>query len=141
MGELVKKARDLAYKLHSNQVDISGAPYVNHLKFVAQQLLDYSEIVQAVAWLHDSVEDTDITIEEISDMFGTEVAQAVEAITKRHKEKYKDYITRVKNNNIARVVKLADLEHNMDLGRLKVITDSDLRRLQKYKFARQFLLS
>lgn len=89
--------------------------------------------------MHDSVEDTGITLDEISSLFGESVAQAVDAITKRNGEPYQDYLNRVKANPIARLVKIADLSHNMDLSRLPVVTEKDLARREKYINAKEFL--
>lgn len=138
-----ERAKDLVIKIHAGQTDKAGAPYFQHLETVASKLADQgeSEDVIIVGWLHDSIEDTNITVGEIRDLFGDEVSTAVDAITKRKGEPYQDYLIRVKSNKIARVVKLADLSHNMDLSRLTQITDKDLKRLEKYQRAKEFLLS
>lgn len=143
MIDKIQQAKELAFKIHANQTDKAGAPYTLHLETVASKLTEQgeNEDVIVVGWLHDSVEDTDITIGEIRDLFGDDISTAVDAITKRKNEPYQDYLQRVKSNEIARKVKLADLAHNMDLSRLGNITDKDLKRLEKYKQAKAFLLS
>lgn len=143
MIDKIQQAKELAFKIHANQTDKAGAPYTLHLETVASKLTEQgeNEDVIVVGWLHDSVEDTDITIGEIRDLFGDDISTAVDAITKRKNEPYQDYLQRVKTNEIARIVKLADLAHNMDLSRLCNITDKDLKRLEKYKQAKAFLLS
>ena len=143
MIDKIQQAKELAFKIHANQTDKAGAPYTLHLETVASKLTEQgeNEDVIVVGWLHDSVEDTDITVGEIRDLFGDDISTAVDAITKRKNEPYQDYLQRVKTNEIARIVKLADLAHNMDLSRLCNITDKDLKRLEKYKQAKAFLLS
>lgn len=121
------------------QFDKAGKPYVEHLAFVADLVADQSNEVIATAWLHDSVEDTDTTLEEIAKMFGSVIVEAVNAITKRQGETYQDYLLRVRANDIACKVKIADLTHNMDLSRLPKITEKDLSRRKKYQQAIQFL--
>ena len=142
MTNRIQQAKELAFKIHANQTDKAGAPYIHHLKAVTSKLeeQDENEDVIIVGWLHDSVEDTNITLDEIQHLFGDVVSTAVDAITKRKNEPYYDYLLRVKSNPIARLVKLADLSHNMDLSRLNKITEKDLMRLEKYKQAKAFLL-
>ena len=142
MPNRIQQAKDLAFKIHAGQTDKAGAPYTVHLETVASKLTEQgeNEDVIVVGWLHDSVEDTNITVGEIRELFGDEVSTAVDAITKRKNEPYQDYLQRVKFNEIARKVKLADLAHNMDLSRLDNITDKDLKRLEKYRRAKEFLL-
>lgn len=143
MSDRIQQAKELAFKIHANQTDKAGAPYVHHLEAVASKLVEQgeNEDVIIVGWLHDSVEDIDITLDEIQHLFGDVVSTAVDAITKRKNELYDDYLLRVKSNPIARLVKLADLSHNMDLSRLIKITEKDLMRVEKYKYAKAFLLS
>ena len=143
MTNRIKQAKELAFKIHANQTDKAGAPYIHHLKAVASKLEEQGENEDfiIVGWLHDSIEDTDITLDEIQHLFGDVISNAVDAITKRKNEPYDDYLLQVKSNSIARLVKLADLSHNMDLSRLAKITEKDLMRLEKYKHAKAFLLS
>lgn len=143
MTNRIQQAKELAFKIHANQTDKAGAPYIHHLEAVASKLTEQGEDedVIIVGWLHDSVEDTNITLDEIQHLFGDVVSTAVDAITKRKNEHYDDYLARVKSNPVARLVKLADLSHNMDLSRLAKITEKDLMRVEKYKHAKAFLLS
>ncbi|OOR99291.1 guanosine-3',5'-bis(diphosphate) 3'-pyrophosphohydrolase [Haemophilus paracuniculus] len=136
---LADKAKQFAQHWHANQQDKAGKPYFLHLEFVAKFVADQSDEVIATAWLHDIVEDTVITIEQIEQLFGKVVAQAVEAITKRQGEDYQAYLERIKKNGIARKVKIADLTHNMDLSRLPHINEKDLARAEKYRNAYRFL--
>lgn len=114
---------------------------MNLRKFPAWLYSLQPEEMVAVAWLHDSVEDTEQSIDDLTYYFGKDVAEAVRAITKVDGEHYDKYLARVKNNPIARQVKIADLTHNMDLTRLPVITNKDLVRKEKYIKAKAFLES
>lgn len=131
----------MATQLHANQLDKAGKPYVQHLKAVVENLVAPTDEMLAVAWLHDSVEDTNITLDEIRYEFGQEITEAIEAISKRPNEDYQHYLIRVKQNPLARAVKIADLTHNSDLSRLPVIQEKDLKRQRKYLLAKQFLLA
>ncbi|MDG6829118.1 HD domain-containing protein [Glaesserella parasuis] len=135
------KAKLLAKQLHANQVDKAGKAYVEHLQSVADGLVQPTDDELAVAWLHDSVEDTAISLAQIKAEFGSVVANAIGAITKRKGESYETYLKRVKANDIARKVKIADLTHNMDLSRLAKVTEKDIVRQQKYQQAKLFLLT
>ena len=140
MTDIVKAADEYAARKHEGQVDKAGVPYINHPRAVAAKL--DSDVEKTIALLHDTVEDTDATVEEIREMFGEEIADAVEVLTHPKDEPYMDYIRRIWKNRLARDVKLADLEHNMDLSRLNgKVTEKDLERVEKYKKARQILMS
>ncbi|WP_109078467.1 HD domain-containing protein [Aggregatibacter kilianii] len=136
---LSTRAELFAKSIHHNQMDKAGRPYVEHLQAVVNNLVEPSDEMMAVAWLHDSVEDTEITLNELSRYFGDTVSDAVSAITKVKEEPYDKYLSRVKANPIARLVKIADLTHNMDLSRLPVVTEKDLVRQEKYVKAKAFL--
>lgn len=133
-SDLTKKALKISFNAHKNQVDKSGMPYVFHPFHLAEQMDD--EYSVCVALLHDVVEDTDITIEElIIEGFPKEVINAIELMTHSDSVPYLDYVKIIKNNLIARKVKLADLMHNSDLSRLDNIDDKVLERVAKYKKA------
>jgi len=69
---------------------------------------------KTIALLHDIVEDTDVTVDAIRMSYGSEIADAVDALTKRKGEKYLvEYIPRVAKNDLARAVKIADLLENI----------------------------
>lgn len=135
---LTKKAIKIAFEAHKNAVDKGGAPYILHPIHLAEKMTD--EVTTAVALLHDVVEDTDITCDELLSMgIDPYVVECVEIMTHRESEDYFDYIRRIKMNPDAVKVKLADLEHNSDLSRLETITEYDLKRLKKYKKAMEIL--
>ena len=133
-----KKALKLCFEAHKNQVDKSGMPYVFHPFHVAEQMTD--EAATIVALLHDVVEDTDYTLEDLAaEGFGKEILEAVALMTHEDDVPYLDYVAKLKENPIARAVKLADLAHNSDLSRIGEIDDETRERLEKYKKAMALL--
>ena len=113
--ELTKKAMGIAYHAHHGQVDKSGVPYVFHPLHLAESMED--EISCCSALLHDVVEDTNITLEDLAQQFPAEVVDVVALLTHEEGVDYFDYVRRIKENPIARKVKLADLAHNSDSSR------------------------
>ena len=135
-----KKAMKLCFKAHKDQVDKSGMPYVFHPFHVAEQMTD--EATTIVALLHDVVEDTDYTLEDIAaEGFGEDILEAVALMTHEDDVPYLDYVAKLKDNPIARAVKLADLAHNSDLSRIGEIDEETKQRLEKYKKAKAILES
>ena len=112
---LTKAAMEIAYRAHHGQLDKSGVPYIFHPIHLAEQMDD--EYSCCVALLHDTVEDTDVTIEELKAIFPKEVTDAVALMTHQKGTDYFDYVRTIKENPIARKVKLADLAHNSDQSR------------------------
>lgn len=137
--ELTKKAMRISFEAHKNQTDKNGIPYIFHPVHLAEQM-DSEETV-CVALLHDVVEDTDITFEELeADGFSKEIIDALKLMTHDDSVSYMDYIKAIKTNNIATIVKLADLRHNSDLTRLDIVDEKAIKRAEKYKKAIEFLL-
>lgn len=134
---VIEKAEAFAAKMHEGQVGKDGKPYIEHPRTVASMVNGETE--KAVAWLHDVVEDTDATIDRVRELFGNEIADAVAVMTHDKNVPYMDYVRNIKENAVARKVKMADLSHNMDLSRLANVTDEDLRRVEKYKKAYEIL--
>ena len=125
------KAIALAAQAHGEQVDKAGEPYILHPLRMMQRLDDRA--AQIVAVLHDVVEDTAITLEDLRAAgFATAVVDAVDCVTRRAAESYEQFIVRTQGNELARQVKLADLEDNMDLKRISTLTAADLARLERY---------
>ena len=136
--EKTKKAMKLCYEAHKDQVDKTGVPYVFHPFHVAEQMT--SEASTIVALLHDVVEDTDYTLDDIAAAgFGKEIVDAVALMTHEDDVPYLDYVAKLKDNPIAREVKLADLAHNSDQSRLGEIDEETRRRLEKYEKAKALL--
>ena len=101
-----------------------------------------SDEEKAVAYLHDVIEDTELTLEDLHEYeFSKEVIEAVDIITKKKGEDYQSYLNSVKKNKLARAVKLADLCHNSDLTRLTKVTEKDIERKENYQKAIDFLNS
>lgn len=137
--ELTKKAMLLAWDMHLMAVDKGGMPYIFHPLAVAEMMGD-DEYAVCVALLHDIIEDTPMTLHQLSCMhFPQEIVEAVDAITRRKNEIYMDYLVRVKNNKLASKVKLGDLKHNSDLGRLRSIDKEALSLQKRYQKSIAFL--
>lgn len=126
-------AEALATFAHRGQVDKSGEPYIDHPRRVADRMPGPS--LQAVAWLHDVVEDTDISLVQVALHFRPEVVDAVDALTHRAEEPREAYYRRVAANDIAYEVKLADLADNTDPNRMAKL-DADTRRRLTSKYAK-----
>ena len=135
---MLELALSIATKAHRGQFDKAGIDYIEHPIFVASQV--DSEEERAVALLHDVIEDSSVTAEELLNAGLPEtVVTAVQILSKKKGQDYQTYLKTVKSNPLARAVKLADLKHNSDLLRLETITDKDLERLEKYKKAIDYL--
>lgn len=113
---LTNKAMRIAYQAHHGQADSSGVPYIFHPYHLAEQMPD--EITACTALLHDVLEDTDVTIEELEKEFPKEVTEALRLLTHNIKMDYFEYVRAIRQNPVARTVKMADLMHNSDQSRL-----------------------
>ena len=135
---LTKKALALCFEAHKNQVDKTGLPYVFHPFHLAEQMTD--ELSTVCALLHDVVEDTPYTFDDIRNMgFPTEVIDILKLLTHEDDVPYMEYVEKLSVNPIAKQVKLADLKHNSDLTRLDTIDEYALKRNEKYKKAQDLL--
>jgi (p)ppGpp synthase/HD superfamily hydrolase len=127
------RAITIAAQAHEEQVDKNGAPYILHP--IRVMLKMGTEEAMTAAVLHDVVEDSDWTLEKLrAQGFSERVLAAVEAVTKRAEEDsdYDAFILRVMKNPLARRIKIADLEDNMDPKRILRYTAKDATRLEKY---------
>ena len=121
----------LAAQAHRGQVDKVGQPYILHLLRVMLRL--EGEAAQVVGVLHDLVEDTGYTLDDLRGLgYSEEVVQAVDCLTHRPDESYEQFIERASANRLARRVKRADLEDNMDVRRLPAVSEKDAERLSRY---------
>ncbi len=137
---MTKKALKLCFEAHKDQVDKSGLPYVFHPFHLAEQMSD--EETTIVALLHDIVEDTKYTLDDLRKMgFDDDIITAISLMTHDENVPYMEYVAKIKGNSIARAVKLADLRHNSDLSRLDTITEWDIQRAKKYRTAIELLES
>lgn len=133
----IQKAYELANNLHRGQVDKSGQPYIDHLIEVANQMEGKEAIM--VALLHDAMEDQGVTVCFLKNQkYPDEVIEAITVLTKTDDD-YMAYIQKVKENPLARVVKIADMRHNSDLSRLKFVSEKDIARKEKYLKSIQLL--
>lgn len=137
----VEQARDLARRAHAGQVDKAGQPYHLHVEAVADMLTKYGPDAQIAGLLHDVIEDTELTADDLRS-HGVEeyVVQAVLSVTRQPGESYMDMIRRAADHPLGRLVKLADNAHNSDRARLAALdsrTADSLRR--RYERARRIL--
>lgn len=107
----VSIAEEFARRAHEGQVYGDDSPYIEHLARVAG-FFESNLILQTVAWLHDIVEDTDVSLETIENDFGYTIRKAVDAITRRD-ETYSVYLSRIEDNYLALHVKMIDLADNL----------------------------
>lgn len=127
----IDDAIQIAAEAHKGIKDKAGAPYILHPLRMMMRMKTESEMMTAI--LHDAVEDSDWTIERLRERgFSEDVLEAVESVTNREGESYEKFIERAGKNPIAKQVKIADLEDNMDIKRLNALTDKDANRLAKY---------
>jgi (p)ppGpp synthase/HD superfamily hydrolase len=134
----LERAIEIAAKAHAGQVDKAGQPYVLHP--LRMMLVVTTPAARIAAVLHDVVEDTAVTLDELrAEGFPAAVLEAVQALTKREGEDYEAFIRRVAPNPIAREVKLADLRDNSDLSRIAEPTERDRERIRKYQRAIAYL--
>lgn len=147
---LLQIAYEIAHEAFANKVDKGGYPYLNHIDIVAEPFTRgemefnnkfHNKDLEIVAVLHDLLENCeDWSIERLKNLgFSEDVLEALIAITKTKEESYSDYIERVSKNDYAIQVKIADLEHNMDITRLKTLTSTDIKRISKYHKAYMYL--
>lgn len=139
-SNMIRLAMQVLYDAHAGMVDKGGYPYIFHPYHVAEQVsgrVGSTEEEVIVALLHDVVEDTDFTLSDLVHLgFSEEVVSAIDAITHRYKESYKDYIERVKCNKIARKVKIEDKLHNLDFTRLEGVGSEEMGfLLKRYNYA------
>jgi len=128
--DMLAHAKEIATKAHEGQVDKGGSPYINHPIWVSNYV--EGEIEKITAMLHDVVEDTPWTIEDLrKEGFGEDILAAVDLLTRREGQVYLDYVRGAKINPIARAVKLADLAHH--LHRAESLSESHKERYIKAK--------
>ena len=137
----IEKALQIAARAHEGQVDKHGQPYILHpLRVMSAVEGDDARIV---AILHDVIEDTSVTADDLRrEGFGEEILEALDRLTHRQDEPYAEYVIRCKDHDVARRVKLADLEDNSRLPRTILRPDRiepDIERVRRYLLAYKFL--
>lgn len=142
LDQLLEKAIAIATVAHKGQKDKGGNPYIKHPEAVANRLKDVKRKI--VAWLHDVIEDTHITAEDlIREGFPTDIVDAVIAMTRRKEETYIEFCHRVAENELAIDVKIEDIEENLDFSRIPDPTEEEISafesRAKRYRKALLFL--
>lgn len=137
---LLDKAAEICIRKHAGQRDKAGAAYFQHPMRVAMRCSTDEEKI--VALLHDTIEDTDVTAEYLlSQGFPQDIIEGILAVTKREGESYEEFVARAAGNPLGRIVKLRDLEDNLDVSRLDYVSPETAARLSKYLAARNFLIN
>lgn len=135
---MTKKALQLCFDAHKDQTDKSGLPYVFHPFHLAEQMQDEDTTIAAL--LHDVMEDTPYTLEDLQAMgFPEHILDALRLLTHDDAVPYLEYVSALKQNPIARAVKLADLRHNSDRTRLDHFDECTAQRFEKYEAAIRLL--
>jgi len=136
---MLERAIEIAVEAHEGQIDKGGNPYILHPLRVMMSV--DGELEKIVAVLHDVVEDSNWTFEALlAEGFSIEVIEALKSVTKESEdEDYDLFIQRAMQNPIGRKVKIADLRDNLDVTRISDITDTDVKRINKYKKALKIL--
>jgi (p)ppGpp synthase/HD superfamily hydrolase len=142
LSKRVRDAIDFAVSKHAGQVDKSGKPYIGHVFAVALRLADEVDDAIIAGLLHDTVEDTDTTLDEIEEKFGADVRYAVDSVTRREpstgwpkKELYRDFVSRAIADSIGKRVKIADLTDNMSEQRMSQLPESERGIMSRYEKA------
>jgi len=140
--ELLAKAIGISVDAHKGQFDKGGKPYILHPLWVMNKVRHLGEDYMIAAVMHDVVEDSDWTFTDLEAQgFTFNQIEALKLLTKSDNINYDQYIALIKRNDIAREVKLRDLEHNSKITRLKGVREKDLKRIEKYHHAHKFLKS
>lgn len=134
---MIEEALKMMLEAHKGQTDRSGKPYVLHPLTVMSYL--ETDVEKVVALLHDVVEDTYVTLDDVRQVFGDTVAEAVDLLTHKIGDSYTKYVEGLAHNPIARRVKMADLKHNMDITRIPYPTQRDFDRVRKYEKKLRYL--
>ena len=139
-NEQFQIALELAVEKHKNQTDKAGNPYILHPLHVMENVNNKEGKIVAI--LHDIIEDTDITENYLLKIgLSKRIVDAVVALTRSEDMDYQEYIKNLSSNPLAKEVKLADLEHNMDLKRLPTLEEKELERNRKYQIAYHYLIN
>jgi (p)ppGpp synthase/HD superfamily hydrolase len=137
----IDDALALAVQHFHGVTDKDGEPYILHCLRVMHGVSD--PLAQQVAVMHDLVEDTEVTLEQLRESgFHAAVVEAVGLVTHPPELSYAEYVIRLKQNPLARQVKLSDLRDNAALTRVlyrPARLDGDLRRIQRYLLSYQYL--
>lgn len=134
-NEIFETALEIAARVHRGQIDKNGVAYILHPLAVAAQL-DSLEL-KTIAILHDTIEDTEVTADYLLEKgIPKHIVDAVQLLSKPENEDYETYLKRVKENPLAKQVKLADLAHNTSPERASGLNE---KRRAKYELAKRIL--
>ncbi len=135
----LQRALEIAIEAHKGSKDKGGNNYILHPLRVMLSMNTYDEMIVAV--LHDVIEDTRWSFEDLEkEGFSNKIILGLRSVTKKSdKEKYENFIQRAKRNDLGRKVKISDIRDNLDVSRLKLITEKDKNRLKKYEGALKIL--
>lgn len=126
---------NIAKNAHKNQKDKGNNDYINHCLYVSDKFKN-SNLLRCVAILHDVIEDSTITKQDLLDKnVNKNIVDLVDILTHKKNESYDDYINKINSNYLASLIKIEDLKNNSDISRLNELTDKDEKRLLKYKNA------
>lgn len=143
LNELLFKSIDIANKNHFKQFDKAGIPYILHplavMNLIKEDDFVFNLSCKIVAVLHDIIEDTNITKEYLLTIFPSFIVEAIDILSKKEGQSKNSYFKEVKSNRISRIVKLADLTHNIDISRIENPTEKDYKRVEVYKEKYKFL--
>ncbi|WP_239616862.1 GTP pyrophosphokinase [Cohnella mopanensis] len=130
----IELAISIALQAHKGQIDKGGNPYILHPLAVMNRVETIEEKIVAV--LHDVIEDTEVTIEQLREFgFSEEILKAISLLTRSKEDSYEEFIEKTIYHRISRNVKIADIKENMNISRIKDPTEHDYKRLEKYKRA------
>jgi (p)ppGpp synthase/HD superfamily hydrolase len=144
--DIIKHAQAIMKMAHNSQFDKGGTDYYLHPLRVAQEAkkmfnTEYDKFIgECVALLHDVIEDSNLTADDlVNENFENAIVSRVVCMTRKDGESYMDYIKRIGEDNICRIIKMCDLKDNMDVTRLDKLKDEDLNRIKKYHKAYKYL--
>ena len=134
----LEQAISIASLAHEGQLDKGGEPYILHPLRVMMKFKDEKQRIVAV--LHDVVKDTKVTIQDLLGQgLDSELTDVILTLTRNEDENYDEYINRICYDELAMRIKLADLNDNMDMSRIDILTEKDYQRLAKYRVVRKIL--
>ncbi|MEM9725033.1 MAG: HD domain-containing protein [Pseudomonadota bacterium] len=133
----LQRARDWAARHHADQRDKLDIPYLAHVADVARRVEEHGPVVEAIAWLHDVVEDAGVSLDAIEESFGPRIRAGVDALSRRPGEAYfAEYLPRLSACADARPVKRADAAHNWGKTALLAVRDPEKARSLAKRYAR-----
>lgn len=139
--DLIVKALNLSYQVHKNRIDKDGIPHIFHLYHLAEQMNNDEGLI-CVSLLHDVLEYGDLSIRElINNGFSSAIIEAISLLNPSCEDFYFHYLDKIKNNTLALTVKIADIEHNIDVQKSEEVANKEQSLLfLKYQQDLRYLL-